>query len=78
MSDEPKYVEVPHATLSVDALDGLVDEFITREGTDYGPREHTFDEKRTSVLRLIKAGTVVIVFDPESESTTLVRKDDLR
>jgi uncharacterized protein YheU (UPF0270 family) len=78
VSDDPQYVEVPHAALSADALDGLVDEFITREGTDYGPREHTFDEKRASVLRLIKAGTVVIVFDPESESTTLVRKDDLR
>jgi uncharacterized protein len=77
VSDEPKYVEVPHGALSQEALDGLVDEFITREGTDYGAREHTFEEKRASVLRLINAGTVVIVFDPESESTTLVRREDL-
>lgn len=77
VSDEPQYVEVPAAALSTSALDGLVDEFITREGTDYGPREHTFDEKRASVLRLIEARVVVIVFDLENESTTLVRREHM-
>jgi uncharacterized protein len=73
-ADVSVYVEVPTSELSQTALLGIVEEFITREGTDYGPREHTFDEKRASVLRLIAAGEVAIFFDTESETTTLRRR----
>ncbi|HET6335411.1 MAG TPA: YheU family protein [Polyangiales bacterium] len=67
-------VEVPASALSQNALLGIVEEFITREGTDYGVREHTFDEKRASVFRLLAAGEVAIFFDTESETTTLRRR----
>jgi uncharacterized protein len=67
-------VEIPPSALSPRALLGLVEEFITREGTDYGVREHTFEEKRSSVMRLIAEGEVAILFDPESETTTLRRR----
>lgn len=67
-------VEVPASALSERALLGIVDEFITREGTDYGVREHTFDQKRADVLRLIAAGEVAIFFDASSETTTLRRR----
>lgn len=67
-------IEVPASALSARALRGLVEEFITREGTDYGLREHTLDEKRDSVLRLIAEGEVLIFFDPASETTTLRRR----
>lgn len=71
------HVIVPHTSLSTDALDGLVEEFITREGTDYGLEEHSLDSKRRSVLRQIERGEVLIVFDLEAESTTLVHRDEL-
>lgn len=74
-ADASAYVEVPAQALSQTALVGLVEEFITREGTDYGVREHTLDEKRASVLRLIAAGEVAILFDPETETTTLRRRE---
>ena len=78
MSEHPEaeceYVEVPPDALSPRALVGLIEEFITREGTDYGPREHSFDEKRTSVMRLIAQGEVAILFDTKTETTTLQRK----
>jgi len=67
-------VEVPAGVLSQEALHGVVEEFITREGTDYGLREHTFEEKRVSVLRLIAAGEVAILYDPQSQTTTLQRR----
>lgn len=73
-ADVDVYVEVPAAALSQTALVSLVEEFITREGTEYGPREHTLDEKRESVLRLIAAGEVAIFFETESETTTLRRR----
>jgi uncharacterized protein YheU (UPF0270 family) len=69
--DELEPVEIPPDALSQGALVGLIEEFITREGTDYGAREHSFEEKRASVLRLIAQGEVRIFFDPRSESATL-------
>lgn len=72
------HIEVPADGLSQEALEGLVDEFITREGTDYGLHEHSLEDKRAAVLKQLTRGEVAIVFDFESESTTLVSRQELR
>ena len=72
------HIEVPKDGLSRAALEGLVEEYITREGTDYGLREHSLEEKREAVLRQLARNEVAIVFDFESESTTLVSRQELR
>jgi uncharacterized protein YheU (UPF0270 family) len=72
------HIEVPADGLSPEALEGLVEEFITREGTDYGLREHSLDDKRAAVLKQLTRGEVAIIFDFESESTTLVSRQELR
>jgi uncharacterized protein len=72
-----KHVEVPHSALSPSALEGLVEEFITREGTDYGLREFSLAQKRDSVLQQLTRGAVIIVFDLEAEATTLVTREEL-
>ncbi|HEX5660587.1 MAG TPA: YheU family protein [Polyangiales bacterium] len=74
----PSHIRVPADALSAEALDGLVEEFITREGTDYGQREFSLEDKRSGVLRQLQRGEVAIVFELESESTTLVTKQELR
>lgn len=71
-------VMVPHGSLSAEALRGVIEEFITREGTDYGVKEHSLAEKHDQVARQLAAGEVVIVFDVETESVTLVRREQLR
>ena len=76
-SDEP-YVIVPPEALSVSTLQALLEEFVTREGTDYGPREYTLEQKVASVRRQLERGEVVIVFEPESSTTTLRARDTLR
>jgi uncharacterized protein len=73
----PTHIEVPLSSLSAEAAEGLIDEFITREGTDYGEREHSLAEKRASVQRQLARREVAIVYDFESESTTLVSRDEL-
>ena len=65
-------VEVPYTALSPDALRGLVEEFVTRDGTDYGVRERTLDEKIRDVMRQLERGEVKIVFDPATRSANLV------
>ena len=72
-----KHMAIPMDSLSGEALAGLVEEFITREGTDYGEREHSLDEKRATVMRQLGRSEIAIVYDFESESTTLITRDEL-
>ena len=65
-------VEVPASALSPDALRGLVVEFVTRDGTDYGVRERSLEDKVRDVLRQIERGEVKIMFDPASSSANLI------
>lgn len=65
-------VEVPYTALSADALRGLVEEFVTRDGTDYGVRERSVDEKIRDVMRQLERGEVKIMFDPASRTANLV------
>lgn len=76
--DREDYVIVPSEVLSRAALEGLIEEFITREGTEYGAREFGLAEKKLSVARLLERGEAVIVFDLEHESTTLMRRVELQ
>ena len=65
-------VEVPYTALSAEALRGLVEEFVTRDGTDYGVRERSLEEKARDVMRQLERGEVKIVFDPASRSANIV------
>ena len=70
-------IVVPADRLSEEALLGLVDDFVLREGTDYGHDDPTLESKRRDVLAQIERGDVVVVYDPKIESATLIRKRDL-
>jgi hypothetical protein len=63
---------IPHNQLSDDALRGLMEEFITREGTDYGWEETSLEQMVAQVRAQIERGDVVIVFDPATESVSLL------
>lgn len=67
---------IPHDQLSPDTLQGLIEEFITRDGTDYGEYEVSLASKVEQVKRQLIRGEVVIVFDPASESVSLLTRQD--
>ena len=69
---------IPYDQLSQETLDALLEEFITREGTDYGAVEIPLDVKLNQLIRQIKKGEVLIVFDSASESTTLMTLQDFK
>ena len=69
-------IEVPYQQLSEDALIGIIEAYVLRDGTDYGEREISHEEKLLQVRRLIVDGEVLIVYDEQSESCTLVSKVD--
>lgn len=73
MDDErPAPIDIPLDALSPTALRGLVEAFVNREGTDYGWRERTLDEKVRDVMRQLERREAKIVFDPETNSATIV------
>ncbi|MEW6269029.1 MAG: YheU family protein [Thermodesulfobacteriota bacterium] len=76
--DDDAPVEVPAERLSAAALRGLVQEFVTRDGTDYGAREAALERKIDDVLRQIERGEVRVVFDPATRSANLIRAADLQ
>ncbi len=67
---------IPPQSLSAEALQGLIEEFITREGTDYGWDEVPLSAKVEQVRRQIEKGDVVIVFDSASETVSLLTRRD--
>lgn len=68
-------VEIPFEKLSREALEGLVEAFVLREGTDYGDREWSLAEKMNQVIAQLRAGTAVIVFEEKTESCTIIAKN---
>lgn len=69
-------VKIPYDQLSPEALHGVIEEFVTRDGTDYGEREVPAETKIGQVLEQIKVGKAVIIFDQKSETCTILKSDD--
>ena len=65
-------IAVPHTELQPETLRNLVEEFVTRDGTDYGAVEKDLEEKVAGVMRELETGEAVIYFDTESESVHIV------
>ena len=65
-------MQIPYHELTRDALRGVVEAFILREGTDYGAREFSLDEKVAHVMAQLQRGEAQIVFDPETQSVDIV------
>ncbi|MFK8000534.1 MAG: YheU family protein [Polyangiales bacterium] len=74
--DDPQGIEIPPDKLSEDALIGVIDEFITREGTDYGHQETTADAKRGQVRAQLQDGDALLLFDPKTETINIILKRD--
>lgn len=71
-------LRIPAEQLSPDALQGLIEEFITREGTDYGEVEWSLEQKVGQVRAQLQRGDAVIVFDIVAESCTIMPRDQAR
>mgnify|MGYP003554659217 FL=1 len=70
--ERPLPIEVPHDELSAEALRGVVESFVLREGTDYGERDVSHEAKIAQVIRQLERGEARILFDPLDSSITIV------
>lgn len=67
---------IPVVKLSSEALHGVIAEFITRAGTDYGEVEASPETKFRQVKEKLENGSAVLLFDDESETTNIFLADD--
>ncbi|MFB0976978.1 MAG: YheU family protein [Myxococcota bacterium] len=75
--DDPRYLVLDAQQLSEDALRGLVEEFASRDGTDYGASEKTLEQKVAIVVKQLESGHVRVVFDRDEERANLVLAREL-
>jgi uncharacterized protein len=62
--------------LSAEALQNILEEFISRDGTDYGAYEFSLAEKVQHLKPQLIRGEVLIVFDELTEQITLMTREN--
>jgi uncharacterized protein YheU (UPF0270 family) len=65
-------VAVPLQRLQADVLQALLEEYATRDGTDYGERESTLEDKVQRLKEQLQAGDLQLLYDVGSEHWDLV------
>jgi uncharacterized protein YheU (UPF0270 family) len=71
--NQAESVVVPYTELEPDLLRAVVESYVLREGTDYGEKEFSFEAKVSQVIAQLQRGEAKIVFDPETETVSIVR-----
>ena len=68
-------LEIPWRELSADALQGVIEEFATREGTEYGLSEVPLATKVAQIRRQIERGEVLVFFDTLIKCSQLLTRE---
>ena len=68
---------IPFEKLSPEALQGLIEEFVTREGTDSGYTKKSLEENVEMVKRQLEKGDAFIVYDEATQTANIVSKNYL-
>ena len=64
--------------LSPEALQGVINEFVSRNGTDYGITEVPLETKIRQVKGQLKSGHAVLVYDSVTKTCNILLADDLK
>ena len=72
-----RFVEVPYEQIEPETLKGLVEEFITRDGTFYGKKEMSMDQKVDMIIGQLKAREAVITWDRYVKTSNIVLSEDI-
>jgi uncharacterized protein len=67
---------IPVNKLSPDALQGVIEEFISRNGTDYGEKESSLETNFRQVKYKLEIELAVLVFDDKTMTTNIFLAND--
>lgn len=63
---------IPYTELSAEALRGVIESFVLREGTEYGTQEISLEQKVAQVMRQLQRKEAQITFDPDTNSVDII------
>ncbi len=69
-------VRIPYRQLSPEAFQRLIEEIITRDGSDYGEVILSLEQKVAQVLRQLESGMAVITYDEKTQTSNIMLKKD--
>lgn len=69
---------IPYQQLSTDTLDGLIEAFVLREGTEYGEQDIGLSDKVAQVKDQLQADQLVILYSELHESVDIITKQQWR
>jgi uncharacterized protein len=67
---------IPVSRISPDALQGVIEEFISRDSTDHGEIEVSRETIFRQVKDKLETGSAVLIFDDETETTNIFLAND--
>ncbi len=67
---------IPHRELTPDTLQNLIEEFVSREGTDNG-YDDTLQQRVARVQALLEKGEAVILYTELTESANIILRSEL-
>ena len=66
---------IPHDMIDKDTLRNLIEDFVSREGTDNG-YDQNLNDRVEQVIRQLKVGDIVVVFDSATETINIISKEE--
>lgn len=76
-TEKEKGVIIPHRELSAEALQGVLEEFVSRDGTDSGYTKLSLQQRVDQVRRQLDRDEAVMVYNPATQSVNIIPRRDL-
>jgi uncharacterized protein YheU (UPF0270 family) len=61
-------MKIPWEQIKPETQQAILEEFVSRDGTDYGVNEASLDAKVRAVRRALERGKATLVYDPETQT----------
>ena len=69
-------IVIPHQQLSKEALVGVIEDFVNREGTDYGEVAVDLVTKVDQLRTQLDKGKIVLLYDEETSSVNIITANE--
>lgn len=65
-------VEVPYERLAPETLRNLIQEFVTRDGVDWGEAGGALEDKVSRVMQQLRSRKIKVVFELKSQTANII------
>ena len=70
-----RIIIIPVETIEPVTLQAMIEEFVSRDGTDYGKIEKSLSEKANEIMGKLQLGEIKIIYDKVSKHVDFLPKD---